>query len=40
MLATANVQYGRTWLKDAFTRYRYGDRVGYGMREHGYVEDA
>ncbi len=40
VLATANVQYGRTWLKDAFTRYRSGERVGYGILEHGYVEDG
>ena len=32
------VLYGRTWLKDGFTRYRYGDRVGWGILEHGYVE--
>jgi len=40
VLATANVQYGRTWLKDGFTRYRAGERVGYGILEHGYVEEA
>src|SRR2546425_1096104 len=30
----------RTWLKDGFTRNRYGNRVGYGILEHGYVESA
>ena len=40
VLATANVPYGRTWLKDGFTRYRCGERVGYGILEHGFVEDA
>ena len=38
VLAIAPVQNGRTWLKDGFTRYRSGDRVGYGILEHGYVE--
>ncbi len=40
VLAIAPVQYGRTWLRDGFTRYRYAGRVGYGILEHGYVEDA
>jgi hypothetical protein len=32
------VLFGRTWLKDGITRYRYGDREGWGILEHGYVE--
>ncbi len=32
------VRYGQTWLKDGITRYRYGERVGWGIHEHGYVE--
>jgi hypothetical protein len=39
VLAIAPVCFGRTWLKDGFTRYRLGDRVGYGILEHGYVEE-
>jgi hypothetical protein len=38
VLAVAPVQYGRTWLRDGFTRYRYGERIGYGILEHGYLE--
>ena len=34
----APTQFGRTWCKDGFARYRYGDRVGYGIIELGYVE--
>ena len=29
---------GRTVLKDGFARYRWGDRVGWGIHEHGFVE--
>jgi hypothetical protein len=32
------VAFGRTWLKDGITRYRCGDRVGYGIYELGFVE--
>jgi len=38
VLVNCPVQYGRTWLKDGITRYRSGERVGYGILEHGYVE--
>ncbi len=38
VLAIASAQFGKTWVKDGFTRYRYGDRVGYGILEHGYIE--
>jgi hypothetical protein len=38
VLAIAPAQFGRTWVKDGFTRYRYGDRVGYGILEQGYIE--
>jgi hypothetical protein len=30
--------FGRTWLKDGITRYRSGDRIGYGIYELGFVE--
>jgi hypothetical protein len=39
VLAIAPAWFGRTWVKDGFTRYRYGDRVGYGILEHGYIEE-
>jgi hypothetical protein len=39
VLAIAPVQFGRTWIKDGFTRYRYGDRVGMGILEIGYREE-
>jgi hypothetical protein len=38
VLVNLPVQYGRTWLKDGVTRYRCGERVGFGILEHGYVE--
>jgi hypothetical protein len=38
VLVNCLVPYGRTWLKDAITRYRLGDRVGYGIHEIGYQE--
>ena len=40
VLVIAAVQFGQTWINDGFTRYRYGDRVGYGILEHGYIERA
>jgi len=40
VLVIAPVQFEHTWLRDGFTRYRYGNQVGYGILEHGYVEDA
>lgn len=38
VLVNCPVLYGRTWLKDAFVRYRMGQQVAYGILEHGYVE--
>ncbi len=38
VLAIAPVWFGRTCVRDGFTRYRYGDRVGYGILEHAYLE--
>lgn len=38
VLVIAPTQFGRTWCKDGFTRYRYGDRIGYGILEHAYIE--
>ena len=29
---------GRTVLKDGIARYRMGDRVGWGIHEHGFIE--
>src|SRR5437899_927299 len=40
VLVNCPVQYGRTWLKDGITRYRCGDRTGFGILEHGYVEPS
>ena len=39
VLAIAPVQFGRSWLKDGFTRYTMDGRVGYGILEHGYLEE-
>jgi hypothetical protein len=36
--AIAPTQFGRTWCKDGFARYRCGDRTGYGIIELGYLE--
>jgi hypothetical protein len=38
ILVNCPVPFGRTWLKDAITRYLTGDRVGYGIYELGFVE--
>lgn len=40
MLGIAPVRIWRTWLRDQFVRYRCGDRTGYGILEHGYLEDS
>src|SRR5262249_676508 len=40
VLVNCPVWMGRTALKDAIVRYRYGERTGYGIHEHGYVETA
>ena len=29
---------GRTVLKDGIARYRWGDRIGWGIHEHGFIE--
>lgn len=39
VLGTAPVRIWRTWLRDSFVRYRMEDRTGYGILEHGYLED-
>jgi hypothetical protein len=39
VLVNCPVQFGRTWLKDGITRFRCGDRVGWGIHELGYVEE-
>jgi hypothetical protein len=38
VLAVAPAWFIRTGVRDGFTRYRYGDRVGYGILELGYTE--
>ena len=38
VLVNCPVWMGRTALKDAITRYRYGGRTGYGIHELGFVE--
>lgn len=38
VVAIAPAQFGRTWVKDGFTRFRCGDRTGYGIFEHAYIE--
>jgi hypothetical protein len=38
VLAIATTWFGRTCVRDGFTRYRYGDTVGYGILEHAYLE--
>ncbi len=36
--ASGNVWFGPTCLREGYARWRYGDRVGYGVHEHGYVQ--
>lgn len=38
VLAVAPAWFNRTGVRDGFTRYRYGERVGYGILELGYTE--
>jgi hypothetical protein len=38
VLAIAPFQFERTWVKDGFCRFRYGDRAGHGILEHGYIQ--
>jgi len=38
MLASSNVWFGKACLREGFARFTYGDRVGYGVHEHGYNE--
>lgn len=40
VLGIAPVRIWRTWLRDAIVKYRCGDRRGYGILEHGYLENA
>jgi hypothetical protein len=39
VLACANVWFGPTCLREAFAKWTCGDRVGYGVHEHGYNEE-
>jgi hypothetical protein len=39
VLASANVWFGRTCLREGVAKWTYGDRVGYGVHEHGYNEE-
>lgn len=36
--ASGNVWFGPTCLREGYARWTYGDRVGYGVHEHGYTE--
>jgi hypothetical protein len=36
--ASGNVWFGPACLREGYARWTYGDRVGYGVHEHGYVE--
>jgi len=38
VLTNLIVRFNKTWLKDGIARFRWGDRVGYGIHEHGYLE--
>jgi hypothetical protein len=40
MMATGNVWFGPSCLREGFARYTYGDRVGYGILEHGLAPRA
>jgi len=39
IVANYAVWMGRTVLKDGFARYRWGERIGWGIHEHGFIED-
>jgi hypothetical protein len=36
--ASGNVWFGPACLREGYAKWTYGDRVGYGVHEHGYVE--
>jgi hypothetical protein len=38
-IASGNVWFGGACLREGYARWRYGDRVGYGVHEHGYNEE-
>jgi hypothetical protein len=38
VVANCPVWMGRTVLKDGITRFRSGDRIGWGIHEHGFIE--
>ncbi|MEX0683786.1 MAG: hypothetical protein WD904_02170 [Dehalococcoidia bacterium] len=38
--ACANVWFGPTCLREGFAKWTYGERVGYGIHEHGYKESG
>jgi predicted secreted hydrolase len=40
VLANCVVRFNKTWLKDGIARFRWGERVGYGILEHGYLEET
>ncbi len=39
VLACANVWFGPTCLREGVAKWTYGERVGYGVHEHGYNEE-
>jgi hypothetical protein len=40
LIVNCPVLFGRTWLKDAFVEYRYRNRRGHGILEHGFIEQG
>jgi hypothetical protein len=38
--ASGNVWFGPACLREGYAKWTYGDRVGYGVHEHGYVEQT
>ena len=36
--ASGNVWFGPACLREGYAKWTYGDRIGYGVHEHGYVE--
>jgi hypothetical protein len=39
VIACTNVWFGPTCLREGVAKWTYGDRVGYGVHEHGYNEE-
>jgi hypothetical protein len=39
VLTNLIVRFQHTWLKDGIARFRWDGRIGYGIHEHGYLEE-